>query len=218
MASAFALSACGGSGSSNSGTPSPPAPTTYTLGGTVSGATANGLVLANGSATVTVSSGASTFAFTSSIATGTAYAVTVQTAPAGLTCSVANGTGTIGTANINNVVVTCSPLAFSLGGSISGLVSDGLVLANGTDRLTVPSGSTSFTMPTAVASTSSYAVTVATQPTGLSCSVQNGTGSIGTANVTNVAVTCSDQSYTLGGTVAGLNGTGLVLANGTDTV
>ena len=92
------------------------------------------------------------------------------------------------------------------------------MLANGTDRLLVPSGSTSFTMPTAVASTSSYAVTVATQPTGLSCSVQNGTGSIGTANVTNVAVTCSDQSYTLGGTVTGLNGSGLVLANGTDTV
>jgi N-acetylneuraminic acid mutarotase len=175
-------------------------------------------VLANGSDTVTVSSGATTFAFTSSIATGTAYAVTVQTAPAGLTCSVANGTGTIGTANVNNVVVTCSAQSYSLGGTISGLVSGGLVLANGTDRLTVPSGSTSFTMPTAVASTSSYEVTVATQPTGLSCAVQNGTGSIAAAAVTNVTVTCSDQSYTLGGTITGLNGSGLVLANGTDTV
>jgi hypothetical protein len=57
---------------------------------------------------VRVFAGATTFAFASSIATGTAYAVTVQTAPAGLTCSVANGTGTIGTANVNNVVVTCS--------------------------------------------------------------------------------------------------------------
>ena len=124
----------------------------------------------------------------------------------------------MGTANVNNVVVTCSAQSYSLGGTISGLVSGGLVLANGTDRLTAPAGSTSFTMPTAVASTSSYAVTVATQPTGLSCSVQNGTGSIATAPVTNVAVTCSDQSYTLGGTVTGLNGSGLVLANGTDTV
>jgi N-acetylneuraminic acid mutarotase/RNase P/RNase MRP subunit p29 len=193
-------------------------PQTFSLGGSVSGATADGLVLANGSATVTVASGATTFAFTGSIVTGTAYAVTVQTAPAGLTCSVANGTGTIGTANINNVVVTCSPQSYSLGGTISGLVSSGLVLANGTDRLTVASGATSFTMPAAVAHTSSYAVTVATQPTGLSCSVQNGTGAIGAVNVTTVVVSCSDQSYTLGGTVTGLIGPGLVLANGADTV
>jgi hypothetical protein len=38
------------------------------------------------------------------------------------------------------------------------------------------------------------------------------------ANVSTVAVMCADRSYTLGGTVSGLNGTGLVLANGSDTV
>jgi hypothetical protein len=222
MASAAALTACGSSGSSDSGGGSgtPPASDTVTLGGTISGSSASGLVLANNGATVAVSPGATTFAFSTSITTGSTYAVTVQTAPAGQTCSVANGTGTAGTANINNVVVTCATTSFTVGGSIAGLNGGGLVLAdNGGDLLTVPSGATSFTMPTAVASTSGYAVTVATQPNGSSCSVQSGTGTIGTANVTNVAVTCSDRPYSLGGSISGLNGTGLVLANnGSDTV
>jgi N-acetylneuraminic acid mutarotase len=196
----------------------PPPPVTVTLGGTISGLNVSGLVLANNGGTVSVNSGATTFAFTALVTAGTTYAVTVQTAPAGFTCSVANGTGTAGTANISNVVVTCSPMAFTVGGSIAGLTVSGLVLANGTDMLSVPSGATSFTMPKPVASTSGYAVTVATQPAGLSCSVQNGTNTVGTANVTNVAVTCSDKPYTLGGSITGLNGSGLVLANGTDTL
>jgi N-acetylneuraminic acid mutarotase len=200
-----------------SSTPPPP-PVTVTLGGTVNGLTANGLVLANDGGTVSVNSGATTFAFTSPVTAGTTYAVSVQTEPAGLTCSVANGAATAGTANITNVVVTCSPLSFTVGGSITGLNGSGLVLANGTDTLSVASGAASFTMPTPVASTSGYTVTVVTQPTGLSCSVQNGNNTVGTANVTNIAVTCSDKPYTLGGTISGLNGSGLVLANGTDTV
>lgn len=195
-----------------------PQTVTVTLGGTISGLNANGLVLANNGTTLPVSSGATTFTFIPLVTTGTTYAVTVQAAPAGLTCSVANGTGTAGTADISNVVVTCSPRSFTVGGSVTGLNGIGLVLANGTDRLSVPSGATSFTLPTPVASTSGYTVTVATQPNGLSCSVQNGTGVIGTANVTNVAVSCTDQPFTLGGTISGLNGSGLVLANGSDTV
>jgi N-acetylneuraminic acid mutarotase len=191
---------------------------TVTLGGTISGLNANGLVLANNGTTLPVNSGATTFTFASPVTAGTTYAVTVQAAPAGLTCSVADGIGTAGTADISNVVVTCSPRSFTVGGTIAGLNGIGLVLANGADRLSVVSGATSFTMPTPVASTSGYSVIVATQPNGLSCSVQNGASTIGTANVTNIAVTCTDQPFTLGGTITGLNGTGLVLANGSDTV
>jgi hypothetical protein len=163
-----------------------------------------------------VSSGATSFTFTNSLASGTSYAVTVQSSPSGQTCSVANGTGTIGSANVSNVVVTCSDQAYTIGGTVSGLNGSGLVLANGADHLTVSSGATSFTMNGQVAFSSTYQLTVLTQPTGLSCSVQNGTGTMGAANVTNIAVTCSDQPYTLGGTITGLTSTGLVLSNGTD--
>jgi hypothetical protein len=172
--------------------------------------------LANNGATVAVSANATTFTFTNSLTTGTSYAVTVQSSPSGQTCSVANGTGTISTANVSNVVVTCSDQAYTIGGTISGLNGSGLVLANGSDHLTVSSGATTFTMAGSVAFTSSYQVTVATQPSGLSCSVQNGSGTMGAANVTNIAVTCSDQPYTLGGSISGLTSSGLVLANGTD--
>lgn len=41
---------------------------------------------------------------------GTQYTVTAN-APAGQTCTVTNGTGTVGNANITNVVVTCGPVA-----------------------------------------------------------------------------------------------------------
>lgn len=217
LGSTLVLAACGGGGSSSGGQNNPP-PATYTVGGTVSGLTVDGLVLASNGATVTVNSGASTFSFAAALASGTAYAVTVQTTPNGLTCSVANGTGTVAAANVSNIVVTCSGKAYALGGTISGLVSSGLVLSNGTDQLSVASGATSFTMPNQVAFSSSYDVKVTTQPQGLTCSVQNGTATMGAAAVTNIAVTCTVQKFTVGGSVSGLTASGLVLANGSDTV
>ena len=46
------------------------------------------------------------------------------------------------TANVSNVVVTCSNETFNVGGTISGLTASGLVLANGSDTLSVPAGGT----------------------------------------------------------------------------
>jgi hypothetical protein len=51
---------------------------------------------------------------------------------------------------------------YTLGGTVSGLNASGLVLANGTDQVTVMANATSFTLPTLVAYSSSYAVTVKT--------------------------------------------------------
>ncbi|HEY0747230.1 MAG TPA: kelch repeat-containing protein [Steroidobacteraceae bacterium] len=187
----------------------------FSVGGTVSGLSGTGLVLANGADQLTVVAGATTFTLANPVSYSNSYAVTVQSAPAGLTCSVANATGIMGTANVNNVVVTCSDLSYALGGTISGLNGAGLVLANGTDHLTVAAGATTFALG-AVAFSSSYAVTVDTQPSGVTCSVTGGMGTMSAGDVTNVAVTCSDQPYSLGGTIAGLDATGLVLANGSD--
>lgn len=190
----------------------------YSLGGSISGLTTTGLVLANGADQVTVPANAGTFTLPAGVAFTSSYAVSVTTQPVGLICSVANGSGTVGTANVSNVVVTCSDLSYSLGGSISGLTTAGLVLANGPDQVAVPANAGTFMLPTRVAFTSSYAVTVAAQPVGLSCSVANGSGSMTAGDINNVVVTCSDQAYTLGGTVHGLSGTGLVLANGSDSI
>jgi hypothetical protein len=190
----------------------------FTLGGTVSGLASAGLVLANGSDTVTVDAGATTFAFPAPIATGSSYTVTVQTQPAGLACAVTKGTGTMPASNVNTVAITCTDQPFNLGGSISGLTTSGLVLANGTDTLTVSANATSFTMPTKVAYGSHYAVTVQSQPTGLTCTVSNGSGIMPAKAVTTVAIVCADQSYLLGGAINGLTASGLVLENGSDTL
>ena len=193
-------------------------PSTYSLGGTVSGLTGSGLVLANGTQTLPVSAGAGNFSFGAVLTSGAAYAVTVQTQPASQTCTVAVGSGTTASANVGNVVVTCAASSHAVGGSVSGLNASGLVLANGSDTVSVVSSATSFVLPTLVANGSSYEVTVATQPTGEACAVSNATGTVAGAAVTNVAVTCTDQPFSLGGSISGLTTTGLVLANGGDTL
>lgn len=192
--------------------------TTFTVGGSINGLTMAGLVLANGSDTVSPASGASIFSLPQPVASGATYAVTVRTQPAGATCSLTSAGGTVGAAPVTNIAVTCAPNAFPLGGVVAGLTNSGLVLANGADTLAVPTGSLSFTFPTAVATGGSYAVSVSTQPAGLNCSVAGGSGTMGSAAVNNVQVTCAAAAYTVGGSIAGLTGAGLVLANGSDTV
>jgi sugar lactone lactonase YvrE len=86
--------------------------------------------------------------------------------------------------------VTCAANSYTLGGTISGLASNGLVLANGSDTLNVAANASNFTVPAPVAYGGSYAVTVQSQPTGLTCSVASGSGTMGTADVGNVAVSC----------------------------
>jgi hypothetical protein len=200
---------CGGSAGGGS---TPPPPTTYTIGGTISGLTGTGLVLQdNGGNNLSVSASGS-FTFSTAVASGAAYSVTVLTQPTGQSCTVTSGSGTA-SANVSNVQVTCSATTYTIGGTVSGLTGAGLVLQdNGGNNLAV-SASGSFTFSTAVASGAAYSVTVLTQPTGQSCTVTNGSGTA-SANVSNVQVACSNlppTTYIIGGTVSGLTGAGLVL-------
>ena len=63
-----------------------------------------------------------------------------------------------------------------------------VLLNNGGNSTTV--NSNNFTFSTAVNSGGAYAVTVGTQPTGQTCTVTNGSGTV-SANVINVTVTCT---------------------------
>ena len=193
-ASVLALAACGGDSNG------PP----LSLSGTVSGLTTSGLSLTTLGVNLEITAGATSFTFGPILTDGVVYDVTAPNQPAGQLCTVAHGSGMATTANISNVVVTCSNQTFNVGGTISGLTAAGLVLANGTDTLSVPAGASSFTMPTAVAHGSEYKVTVTTQPAGLTCDVANGTGSVGANAVTNIAVTCTDPPLSVGGSISGL--------------
>ena len=78
---------------------------------------------------------------------------------------------------------------------------------NGGDDLSV-SANGPFNFATKLAGGAAYNVTVKTNPSGQSCSVANGSGTIGSADVTNVAVTCTTiPTYAVGGSVSGLSGT-----------
>src|SRR6185437_7835668 len=128
----LALTGCGGGGGGSGGGGGGGGTMSYTLGGTVTGLGNNtGLVLANGSTTLDVPAGATTFTFAAAIASGTAYSVSVQTSPSGLDCKVASGgSGTI-SAKVTNVMVACTAQSYTLGGTITGLGSaSGLVLSN----------------------------------------------------------------------------------------
>jgi hypothetical protein len=82
---------------------------------------------------------------------------------------------------------------YTVGGTVSGLSGTVVLQDNAGDDLTVTANG-SFTFATALASGSAYNVTVEISPSGQSCSVADGSGTIASANVTNVAVTCTDSA------------------------
>ena len=186
----------------------------FFVGGTASGlATGETLELTNGAEELSVSANGA-FQFTQKVDQGAAYAVAVKTAPAGKQCSVANGSGTMGGADVTNMTVACSATTYTVGGNLSGLATGGTVKLrnNDGDELTLTANS-GFTFATPVAEGGGYNVTVSAQPTGQRCTVANGNGADLMANVTNVAVSCANL-YTVGGTVTGLSsGKTLVLTN-----
>ncbi|NOY39474.1 MAG: hypothetical protein GXO95_04405 [Nitrospirae bacterium] len=82
--------------------------------------------------------------------------------------------------------------SYTVGGTVSGLTGTVILQNNGGDDLAVTSdGAFEFETPLSVGST--YDVTVGTQPSGQSCFVANGTGTIVDADVTDVTVKCYDS-------------------------
>ena len=90
------------------------------------------------------------------------------------------------------------PPAYTVNGMVTGLAGAGLVLRdNGGDDLPVAAdGEIAF--PTKIASGATYSVTVFTQPTSpaQTCAVTNGSGTMGSTDVTNVAVSCALNDFT----------------------
>lgn len=156
----------------------------YAIGGTLTGLLAgNTVTLTNNGADALTLNADGSFAFPTRVAA--AYAVAIQSQPAGQNCAVTNGSGTA-TADVTTVTVTCSS-GFAIGGNLSGLPAGRAVTLtnNGGNALTLmANGPFTFTN-TSVA----YDVQVSSQPSGATCRVTNGTGTA-TGPVTNVQVTC----------------------------
>ena len=203
------LAGCGGGGGSDS------SGSEFTIAGTLSGLKGASVILRlnDGLDLVLASNGA--FHFSTKVAQGGAYAVTVKSQPISpsQTCTVADGTGTA-TADVSNVTVSCTTSFFKVKGTLTGLSGGSVVLQNnGGDDITL-SADGAYEFATPIESGAAVDVKVLTQPLApaQTCVVTGGTGVMGNAD-TNIPVKCTINTYKIGGTVSGLSGTGLKLRN-----
>lgn len=191
------LSACGGKAQ-------------YTVQGSVSGLTVDGLQLSNGGNTIDVPKGASSFAFPQQIDYGTEYDITITRNPDYFTCGVAGGKGSAGYTVSIGAAVSCTPNSYTVGGTYSGLVSvEKTVPTDGTTPTDVPNlvtlingsgaqvqlSSATATSGTFTAATLTngevYSISILTQPKNLICTLTNQNGVIRAPNsVTNLTLTC----------------------------
>ncbi|MCD2514815.1 hypothetical protein LQ564_00630 [Massilia sp. G4R7] len=186
LACALALSACGGSDGN------------MVVGGSYYGVTKPGLVLTNGGDELVIApsnTGSGNFAFGKLVETDDKYDVKVKPGniPSNASgCEVLNGAGRV-IYDVTNISVVCTLKQHELKGTVSGLTGANLVLVNGSDKVAVPAGATSFTMAK-ISEDAPYGITVLTQPDNQTCTVANGSGTMGANDVTNVAVTCGPRT------------------------
>jgi Peptidase M30 len=181
---------------------------TYTIGGSVLGlGTGKTVGLQNttsGEAKSVASNGS--FVFTNRTNYGDAYSVVVAQQPVGQTCSVALGIGSNVTVDVTVPTVTCTVNTFTIGGSLAGLGAGKTIslqnTISGEAKSYAGNGSFVFATPTHYAD--SYNVVVSQQPVGQTCSVVSGAGANVTANVASVAISCTVNTYSVGGSLTGL--------------
>jgi hypothetical protein len=188
LASALALSGCGGSSGN------------LLLGGYISGITKDSVTLQNNGAhdlvlTKSDISANGQFFFKDLIGVDEEYNVTVKpnSWPNNVEgCTVANGKGRA-VFNVTTVVVTCTLITHSVGGTITGVPQDSkITVVNGTDKLDVTGTGADlpFTMQAKVGEDQAYGITVIA-PAGLSCSVANGSKIMQKADVSDVVISCA---------------------------
>jgi hypothetical protein len=188
LACALSLSACGGGDGD------------VYVGGTALGVTKPGLVLTNnGGDDLAVSESGGRFFFPTRVDTDSGYDVKVKAVPPNVdgikNCEVSNGSGKA-VFTIDTIIVSCTIRTHALGGNIVGLGNaTGLVLVNGTDRSKeiVPNGTdkpVAFDMAP-VTEDLAYGVTILQQPKDRTCTVENGSGKMGAADIGNVVVRCA---------------------------
>lgn len=207
------LAACGGGGGSNNDADNSNQEPVYAIGGTVTGLSGGVLVLQNNARDDLVIEADGSFRFATELLDDSAYLVTIATQPSGQECTLERNVGILAGADINDIIITCTPASYAIGGTVTGLTTRDLVLQNnGGDDLTLAYYNLSYRFHTHLINGSQYEVTIASQPTGQRCTLSNASGTLAGHDVTNVHIFC-ETVFTLGGTVSGLSGSGLTLQN-----
>ncbi len=146
---ALSLTACGGGGGGSSS----PSTLSETVNATVLGLSGGTLALTDGTDSANVTANG-TYTFKTALAVGTTYNVTVATQPAGETCTVSNGSGTVSSSGTIDVSIQCALNPSAVTTSTSTGFS---VLAAGSTRvafLPVGSGVAPLNLGSALGSTS----------------------------------------------------------------
>jgi hypothetical protein len=178
----------GGSGAT------PPPPASYSVSASVTGLAGSGLTLTNNGGGAIAVSGNGIVTIAASVAATAAYlvVVTVQPSTPSQTCSVTNGSGTVGNSNVSNIGVTCATNNYAVGGSVSNLLGSGLAVANsGGSTLAISGPSYSYTL----ASGSLFNFTFVSQPSNpaQTCSFSgsaSASGTVGGSDNTTVGIQC----------------------------
>lgn len=190
ISSLMLITACGGGsgGGTKSQAPSQSSQgSAYTVSGTIVGLTSDGLVLSNGEDSLNVASGATSFRFDHAVTNPVFY---VASYPSGGNCYVDWSQETISNGSISGIVLDCrDPFYYmhTVRGSITGLVTDGLVLKNNNENLKIPANASSFVFKIPVEDGHSYSMSV-TSPSGYSCAFVPASSSSGTVNGADIVL------------------------------
>lgn len=187
LACALGLSACGGDDDGQ-----------LPLGIQLYGITEKGLEISNkGGATVEVPKG-STYVFPDLVPVDSDYDITIVKKPANTdSCEIVNGKGNTGSYSPNNIAIVCVVTTYTLGGSVTGLTTEGLKINNGAHSVTILKDAKTFSMskdeekPGRVAAGVPYGLTILQHPAGAFCTIANPNGLMPAGKVNNITVSCT---------------------------
>ncbi len=132
---------------------------------------------------------------------GSDYSVFIVEQPAHQTCKILNSSGKV-YGDVTDIIITCQLDRFTLGGIVTTLYEDYLILTNdGVDLSVEYPGA--FTFPVTIPYGSSYSVSIKRYPRYQTCSITNYSGII-TRDTNNITVDCQYKYYSVGGTVENL--------------
>ena len=154
----------------------------FPVSATITGLAGPGLTLQNNGGNNLAVTANGTAVFTSPVASGATYNVTVLNDPVSptQTCIVTGGSGTITNAPVTATVACTTVTRTTSVGTVTGLAGTGLQLTNnGGNALPITANGT-FTFATPIASGVNYSVAVSVQPTSptQACLVTNGSGTV----------------------------------------
>ncbi len=200
------LASCGGGGGGSAPSSANNTEIQYTIGGSVSGLSGAIILQNNLSDTLSLSSDGA-FNFLQKLSTDSDYNVTIFAMPSGQVCSINSGVGVVASSNIIDISVDCVTTNinsdFAVGGSVSGL-SGILTLQNNEGDRTAIGSNSAYRLSTRMADGELYNVTVSQNPVGQVCSIENASGLVAGADISNINVLCnaSNTLTSLSGTIS----------------